>query len=157
MREGTLIALAPLRRYADFAGRSTRTELAAFSLIAVVAGMALGWGVGPFGARVLEIAWTAFLALLLCPAAALLVRRLHDQGKRGWWALLGLPALALAALEQWARLRKDYQPLAIEEPVFVGPLAAAGVVALFILAVWPGEEGPNRFGPDPRYGDPEAA
>ena len=38
-----------------------------------------------------------FIVALLWPTAAVLVKRLHDRNKAGWWALLLIPAWMLAA------------------------------------------------------------
>jgi uncharacterized membrane protein YhaH (DUF805 family) len=73
--------------------------------------------------------------LLLFPTACILSKRLHDRGRRGWWAFLVVWAL----VEAWPR-----------------PVSAFGYAALFVLAVTfldlgllPGQAGQNRFGPNP--------
>jgi uncharacterized membrane protein YhaH (DUF805 family) len=85
----------PLTRYADFSGRSRRMEYWMFAIGVIGASVAAGivdriigmsgllFGVyGPF---------QLILALgTLVPSIACVVRRLHDQDKSGWLALLGL-------------------------------------------------------------------
>lgn len=98
------------------------------------------------------------------------VRRLHDRGWSGWWALLPLPfraitaALAPRMLTGFAamapmvgRFKPGDQPL-LPPPVDPGLMAlstlsslASWVVLIFLLylLVTDGTHGPNRFGPDP--------
>lgn len=70
------------RRYADFKGRSRRSEywwatlgvmLISFALSAVIPELASVWSL-----------------VTLVPSTALCVRRLHDIGKSGWTYLIGL-------------------------------------------------------------------
>lgn len=72
---------------------------------------------------------------LFYAGACLLSKRLHDRGKSGWWAALVLGAIVLC----W--------------PTPQGVLDFLGVVVLVWatveLAVMPGEQGANRFGPNP--------
>lgn len=80
--------LLPLRRYADFEGRSSRKEFWMFLLFTNLVAAALfvfGTVVSPdFGVGLLAL---AFLGVLL-PFIAVQVRRFHDQDKSGWFALL---------------------------------------------------------------------
>lgn len=70
---------------------------------------------------------------LMCVAwVPLCVRRLHDMGGTGW---IVVPLLLVAII--W----------------FVGGF----LVISFVLAVWPGSKGPNRYGRDPRTPDDIAA
>lgn len=75
--------------------------------------------------------WVSALLTVIVtfPAVAVAVRRLHDQGRSGWWLLI-LPLL----LPWFGYL------------VFI---AGIGVFS------GPGVAGPNRYGPDPR-GNPKA-
>lgn len=124
--------LMPLRRYADFSGRSRRKEYWMFALgvtlatiilciLAVLLGGGLqgmaesgGWIAGPF-LFVFGIFWLA----LIVPAIAVQVRRFHDQDKSGWFVLL------------------NFIP-------YIGGL----IVLVFMFLE--GTRGPNRFGPDPK-------
>jgi uncharacterized membrane protein YhaH (DUF805 family) len=95
-------ALRPLKRYAEFSGRSSRAELwwfvlgffvfwiaAVILLFGVLAGLGASHGapsagiVGAFG-----IIWLLFVIgslALLVPWLAVQVRRLHDTNRSGWW------------------------------------------------------------------------
>ncbi|AKH89259.1 DUF805 domain-containing protein [Edwardsiella tarda] len=85
--------LKVLKNYFVFSGRARRKEYWWFVLInciiSVVLAMvqnALGWTFEN-GEGVLTIVYS--LAVLI-PSIAVLVRRLHDIGRTGWWVLIGL-------------------------------------------------------------------
>ena len=123
----------PLRRYADFSGRSRRLEYWMFTLGMVIilvlflaCAMALSdmasqdpdggvpgtmmWIVGLTG-----IAWLA----IIIPSIAVQVRRFHDQNLTGWLVLIG------------------FIP-------YIG-----GLIVLVFFMCLPGTKGDNRFGTDP--------
>ena len=134
--------LMPLRRYAEFIGRSRPREYWMYilflvlgsivlSVIDTMAGLSSGnwyssyspyddWG-GAWG-------WSYYsrggwLTLIFClvnflPWLAVTVRRLHDSDRSAWWLLIGLV------------------------PFFGG-------LVLLVFMIWSGTRGPNRFGPDP--------
>ena len=123
--------LLPYRRYADFKGRSRRSEYWMFRLFAIgalalvtVLMSVLSPGffgdsevtlVGAIAASVLGIGVIASMV----PAIALSVRRLHDIDRTGWWLLIVI-------------------------------IPYLGSFALFILSLLDGTAGPNRFGEDPK-------
>lgn len=98
--------LLPLKRYADFEGRSRRKEywmFVLFNLIvyAVLAVLAFGstdftaaaQGASSSPSPLLMIAFGLFAIFALAmfiPGLAVQVRRFHDQDKSGWFVLLGL-------------------------------------------------------------------
>lgn len=152
-------AVLPLRRYAEFGGRSTRTELVAFYLLVMLI-LALGLALSLIvpvlrSAGIAVIGWLLLLALL-CPSVALAVRRLHDSGRSGWWALLAAPANVLD-------LFHDFYAGPPLEPEMAAPLAdlagLAGLASLglLVLLLWNDDPGPNRYGPNPRMDPPEPA
>ena len=103
--------LMPYRRYADFSGRSRRKEYWMFVLLFVIVyaicyaliftGMPTidpmtGQMTGGGGALSM-IGSAALLIFALgsfIPSLAVIVRRLHDQDKSGWFVLLGLIPIA---------------------------------------------------------------
>jgi uncharacterized membrane protein YhaH (DUF805 family) len=143
-------ALLPSRRFADFRGRSRRTELVAYYL--------LFWVIGPlvlfalFLTRLMaDIVGWLFLLAMLCPAPALAVRRLHDTGRSGRWLLLLVPGLIL---DLW----RDFVPAAVPDPDAFELLIALSELAglgLLILLLWKDDPEPNRYGPNPRFDPPE--
>ncbi|MCC4631883.1 DUF805 domain-containing protein [Xanthomonas dyei] len=92
--------LLPLKRYADFEGRSRRKEYWMFMLLQVIVLVVLGImfgiaaavmggenGPGPL-AWVVGAIMAIFVLALIVPSIAVTVRRLHDQGKSGWFYLI---------------------------------------------------------------------
>jgi uncharacterized membrane protein YhaH (DUF805 family) len=133
----------PLARFADFSGRSRRTEYWLFQLFQLIIYI-IAWVVAiimigvngepptavdsgefPVGAlasfALLFIIWL----VLLVPSTAVQVRRYHDQGMSGWLALLNIPY---------------YIP-------YLGLLVG---IAIAILILLPGQAGPNQYGDDPK-------
>jgi uncharacterized membrane protein YhaH (DUF805 family) len=118
----------PLKRYADFSGRSRRKEYWFFvlgvwlaTIVATIIDSVLGLSGMVFGIYG-PLTMLVFLGTFI-PSLAVLIRRLHDQDKSGWFALLGLIPLVNLVL----------------------------LVFMFLE----GTRGPNRFGPDPK--DPGSA
>jgi uncharacterized membrane protein YhaH (DUF805 family) len=139
--------LLPLKRYADFQGRSRRMEFWMFVLFQVVLSWIVSFVVNmifppvipaydptdPAAAiAAMNAVYTSpgmivsgLLGLFfLVPSLAVAARRLHDQDKSAWLLLL----------------------------LFIPFL---GWLILVIFYCLPGTQGPNRFGPDPK--DPGAA
>jgi uncharacterized membrane protein YhaH (DUF805 family) len=81
--------------------------------------------------------------LLLFSGACVLSKRLHDRGKSGWWAALVL----FAAVMVWPH------PDGVLD--FLGLIVIAWAVVE--LSVIPGEQGSNRFGPNPQKPAPVEA
>ena len=118
--------MLPLRRYADFNGRSRRKEYWMFILGVVIVAIVLGIIEGAMGMSgmvggVYGPLTTLLLLGVLIPGIAVQVRRFHDQDKSGWFVLLGLI-----------------------------PLLGGLIVLVFMCLE--GTKGPNRFGDDPKGG-----
>lgn len=92
--------LAVMRSYSGFDGRAGLSEFWYFTLFHVMllalapfADMLLGELIGripwaePTGVPVITMAYLVGSTL---PALAVLVRRLHDTGRSGWWGLVNL-------------------------------------------------------------------
>ncbi len=98
----------PLRRYADFQGRSDRSEYWLFVLLqagvslVVVLLITVFIGVTRFGespARdsigfvaipIAQLGLLVFILYTFIPSLAVTVRRLHDTNRSGWWILIRL-------------------------------------------------------------------
>jgi uncharacterized membrane protein YhaH (DUF805 family) len=128
--------LMPLRRYADFSGRSRRKEYWMFTLgillVYVILGalIAMGGLFSSFGnpgaePQMSAIGWIGIVLLgifalgIFIPALAVIVRRLHDQDKSGWFILI------------------QFIP-------YIG-----GIIMLIFMCI-EGTKGENRYGPDPK-------
>ncbi|HEY9254845.1 MAG TPA: DUF805 domain-containing protein [Stenotrophomonas sp.] len=123
--------LLPIKRYADFSGRSRRMEYWMFALFTVLLVVVFGAlalvasligaseeGPGPAMYVVLFLLGLAWLGLIV-PSIAVQVRRFHDQGRSGWFWLFNLVP-------------------------YVG-----GIIVLVFMCL-EGEKGPNAYGPDPK-------
>jgi uncharacterized membrane protein YhaH (DUF805 family) len=89
--------------YRNFKGRARRSEywfiqlfLVLTNLAAAVIDLALMNGdvdrfVANGGGGIVGLIW---ILATIVPALAVLVRRLHDTGRSGWWALIGFVPLA---------------------------------------------------------------
>lgn len=123
--------LMPLRRYADFAGRSRRREYWMFVLLNALIGVFVGlvFLVGYYAdmsqtemdTYLMPVVYLAGLYSLVAtiPGVAVTIRRLHDTDRSGWnllWALV---------------------------PLF-------GALLLLVYYIGEGTPGPNRFGADPK-------
>lgn len=75
-----------------------------------------------------------FYPLMLFVGACVLSKRLHDRGRSGWWAAVILIAIVAVreSVEIW-----DF------------PFVLVIVWAIVELGVLTGEQGANRFGPNP--------
>jgi len=80
--------LAVLKNYAGFSGRARRKEywtFVLFNVIFSIVALILDYLVGTVVLFIILYA----LAVLI-PGIAVLVRRLHDVGKSGWWYFISL-------------------------------------------------------------------
>jgi uncharacterized membrane protein YhaH (DUF805 family) len=89
--------LAVLKKYATFEGRARRKEYWFFALFYVLVFLALALVDGVTGtynedAGIGLLSGLYVLATLI-PSLAVMVRRLHDIGRSGWWVLVGLVPL----------------------------------------------------------------
>ena len=86
-----------LRNYANFNGRSTRADFWWVVLcnfcIGVVLGI-IGGLLGENGLRIVTIISYIYELAILVPTLALIVRRLHDINKSGWYIFMGLIPIA---------------------------------------------------------------
>ncbi len=116
--------LMPLRRYAEFSGRSRRKEYWMFTLLMLIAGIVAGTIEGILGVNTMVGGIYGPLTTLLIlgtivPGISVGVRRLHDTDRSGWWLLIAVIPLI------------------------------GGLILLFFF-VSDGTRGANRFGPDPK-------
>jgi uncharacterized membrane protein YhaH (DUF805 family) len=120
-------ATLPLKKYAQFSGRSRRKEYWSFFLLMlaayVVAGMVDGIvGMGGLIGGVYGPLTLLTALFFIIPSFSVGIRRLHDTERSGWWLLLGLIPL-------------------------IGGLV---LIYFFILE---GTRGPNQYGADPKEGE----
>jgi uncharacterized membrane protein YhaH (DUF805 family) len=151
----------PLKRYAEFSGRSRRMEYWMFLLfvlllwlvfgviIVAFAGAALMSGGGlrsmmAMGGGIVIIAALAMLIwlALLIPSLAVGVRRLHDTERSGWW--LG----ALIIVDVASAFLRAANGGALGTIASLATLVLA--IVLLVFYCLDGTKGPNKYGPDPK-------
>ena len=115
-------------RFADFKGRSRRSEYWYVQVFLVVTNLAVAGidlalmdgDVDRFiangGGGIVGLIW---IFATIVPALALLIRRLHDAGKTGWWALVGFIPLV-------------------------------GAIVLLVFTVTDSSPGENKYGTSPK-------
>jgi uncharacterized membrane protein YhaH (DUF805 family) len=144
--------IEPLRRYADFTGRSRRTEFWMFFLaqmllflvwiimfigvigIAAAGDVARAGGSSPalgMGMIVLSLLWLLVILATAIPNAAVVVRRFHDIGQSGWIGgiLYGLTFL-FNIVGLWI-------------------INIPGLILIVFMFI-EGTRGSNQYGPDPK-------
>jgi uncharacterized membrane protein YhaH (DUF805 family) len=139
------------QNYANFTGRARRSEywfiqlfLVLTNLAAAVIDLVLMRGdverfIANGGGGIVGLIW---ILITIVPALAVLVRRLHDTSRSGWWALLTLlpviggTLLLVSSVSAWW-------------PLLVGvPLVASIVV--FVFTLLDSTEGENTYGASPK-------
>jgi uncharacterized membrane protein YhaH (DUF805 family) len=168
--------ILPLKRYADFNGRSRRMEYWMFALfqfllylvlfaimLGVAGGTAAMSGGGTNGAvgllmsmGVLAIFMVVIWLGLIIPALAVAIRRLHDTDRSGWWLLVYVIPYVIGTVVTVMGSTAQSGGLALLGGLF-SLIGLIGALVLFVFTVSPGTPGPNRFGPDPKAGDPIGA
>ncbi len=114
-----------LRKYAVFSGRARRMEYWMFFLVSAIISAILlvtdefmGWKLEMDGDD-LGFLSTLYHIAIIIPYLAVIIRRLHDTDRSGWWVLIALIPLV-------------------------------GAIVLLVFMILKGNEGDNRFGPDPK-------
>ena len=112
--------------YFTFSGRASRPEYWWWVLFTFLIGLI------PFAGLV-----------TLIPTLAVTSRRLHDIGKSGWLQIMPWAILAVT----WV-----LNVVTLATALFVIGMIAAFVSIVLLIAwmLWRGDEGPNKYGPDPR-------
>lgn len=161
--------LMPLKRYADFQGRSRRMEFWMWVLFTLIVGLVLGFIDGILGFRLgpsssssfssggaagfsmfssIGILGSLWSLATLVPNIAVSVRRLHDINRTGWWLVLPvIPYVIGLVVMLGAAAGQSFGLIAIG-----GIFTLIGLVGAIVLLVFyclPGTPGSNRFGPDP--------
>ena len=88
------------QKYIDFSGRASRSEFWWFALFNFIVSVALALltPVAPPLAPPLASLQGIFILVVLLPSLTAAVRRLHDSGRSGWWALLPLATPVAGAI-----------------------------------------------------------
>lgn len=100
-----------LSQYANFSGRARRSEYWWFHVFTVVVVLLLGGLDLALGADglVYMVGGVGLTLGLMVPALAVIVRRLHDTGRSGWWYLVAFIPF-IGAIVVLIALATDGQP-----------------------------------------------
>ena len=102
--------LGCLRKYVDFSGRARRMEFWTFHRVNLAIAFVLQLTAAASRTDgVAEFFTVSFVLVMLLPGVAVLVRRLQDTGRSGWWLLLVAVPL-LGTLTLWFFTLLDSQP-----------------------------------------------
>lgn len=158
--------ILPLKRYAEFNGRSRRKEYWMWILFTILANIVFSLldavlGLGGSATSTSSSAPGAAAAAgslrggllsgifslgVLVPNLSVAVRRLHDTDRSGWWILLPVVPAILVFVPLFAGLGGSGM-------LFLGILLIGVLGCAILLLVWyctEGTRGPNRFGDDPK-------
>jgi len=142
--------------YMDFNGRVGRAQFWWYILVVVV----LAIGVGIVSAITLGLLSALFSLAIFLPNLGMTIRRLHDSGKPGIWALLLVVPLLLSIFSGLMALSFGIYGMfgmffALFELIRLASLVAA--VVLIYFCVQPGDAGDNAYGPAPAPWTPQGA
>lgn len=140
------------KRYATFKGRSTRAEfwwVQLFFVLIFLLLLSIGVAVAILGGAavvgVMGVVALLWVAVLLVPICAVLVRRFHDVGLSGWWLFCSLVVGGVANLMMENNLSNNVELFFL--------LVVSFLAELFPLIVYLLPSAPdNRYGPNP-YGE----
>ena len=141
-----------LKKYAVFEGRARRKEfwyfVEVYFIIRIVLRL-IDAAVGSYhAASDTGLFDGLFVMAMLTPSIAVTVRRLHDTGRSGWWALLMLPigiAFTVGVDNLTSGGTSESDLIAIM--LMVGMV---GIVVLFVFMVMDSNLNDNQFGPNPK-------
>jgi uncharacterized membrane protein YhaH (DUF805 family) len=154
----------PLKRYAEFSGRSRRMEywmftlfillvwivlggvfmaMAGSAILSAASGNSGGLAAAGGGAMILLVLMFVFWLALFIPSLAVGVRRLHDTERSGWW-LGGYFLIALVG----NIVTRSAGPGGLSLIVSLAMMAYG--IAILVFMCLDGTKGPNKYGPDPK-------
>ena len=160
----------PLKRYAEFSGRSRRMEywmfqlflflvyMALMVLMMIVGGGALMTGNDPSAmmaaggaALVIGGLYMLFALAMFIPSLAVTVRRLHDTNRSGWWILAPLSGYVIMLIGTVMAAGSPDNPGLGGILAMIGLVAVIGLgITLLVFMFLEGTRGPNKYGPDPK-------
>lgn len=160
----------PLKRYAEFSGRSRRMEywmfqlflflvyMALMVLMMIVGGGALMTGNDPSAmmaaggaALIIGGLYMLFALAMFIPSLAVTVRRLHDTNRSGWWILAPLSGYVIMLIGTVMAAGSPDNPGLGGILAMIGLVAVIGLgITLLVFMFLEGTRGPNKYGPDPK-------
>lgn len=137
-----------------FAGRSRRLDLAYYWLAwMLVTGVLLSGVASGLDLASAAVARETVQLLATIPFFALFARRLHDQGRSGWWTLMLPPLVAAGVYDRVRATFHAFDPAWPDLGMWELILLIPGLLSLGFMLI-PGDIGENCYGPDPRLAEP---
>ena len=148
--------LEVLRKYAVFSGRARRKEFWCFSLVSFIIVLVLTVLDNQLGtfhqATDLGLFVSIYYLAILLPNFAVIVRRLHDTGRSGWWILLMSPYGVVGAAMGVMPAGEMPEAMGLVGIMsIIGPIGL--VVVLLVFMVLDSQPGSNQFGSNPKGED----
>ncbi|KSB88435.1 hypothetical protein AS593_05235 [Caulobacter vibrioides] len=127
-----------------FQGRLRRRDYWLFTIAIGVLNIALLFGLSGILGVAYTDPWMQAVSLITAwPGIAVMVKRLHDRNRSGWFALIAwVPSLTALALIPFAN-----QTYLMVNSIFS---ALVGIWILVDLGILDGTKGPNRYGASPK-------
>lgn len=166
--------LMPLKRYAEFSGRSRRMEfwmwklglvivyVAVMILFTIMFGAAMMTGDptqaggAVAGAMVVWGLLMIFGLAIFIPDLAVTVRRLHDTNRSGWWILAPVVPYIIFFFTAFSAAASGSETGMMAGGIIglVSVLAALALgLTVLVFLFLEGTRGPNKYGPDPKGQD----
>jgi uncharacterized membrane protein YhaH (DUF805 family) len=150
--------------YTSFDGRINRAKywLATIILIVIVLiimfaiGFALGMSLDPEDTK-FKLVVLVFQLIFLYPSAAVMVKRLHDRNRPGYFAAFMLVPVAIKAVTDAFGVTGDLEHLNVLDHVLNFTTLGVGIWFFIELGCLRGTIGDNQYGPDPLAAAPAPA
>lgn len=150
--ENARLLLRTVCHSTDFSGRAKRAEAIYYWIATTLLGVVAGFAIMTSFPVIAGMIITSAIGLVLqLPTFALFARRLHDQGRSGWWTLLLVSSFLFGIYELVRFSANPYPSIDGQHPLTWIDGSLKIVVLIFLLL--PGTDGPNRYGDDPRLAD----
>ena len=141
-----------LKKYAKFEGRARRKEYWMFILFDFIFTVAAAVLDEILGSE--PVIYIVYNLVLILPTLAVLVRRLHDTNRSGWWILLPCISLIIAIfttiLFLFLLLPFDFQGLFLIALILGYIILIIGWVLLLVFTLQDSDVGENWYGKNPK-------
>ena len=99
------------KKYIVFKGRSSRQEYISFSVFVFIISFLLGLIEGLLGLFPSAEDWSVleaiFVLVTFLPSLSVMVRRLHDINKSGWWFFINLTIIGMIPFVYWVIFKRS--------------------------------------------------
>lgn len=134
-------ALKCFRHYVDFSGRAQKKEFWYFQLCQILISIIInGYAIiilqENTESSLMHTVSLLFFCIFFLPDMSVTVRRLHDIGKTGWWAILKVVSYLYLILIQ----------LYVNISIFIALIEIVSVITLIIFCCIDTEEKENQWG-----------